>query len=289
VAEGAVGVAVRAIAAHRRKLPPGHEAIHASLTLWEAARGMTTARRQAQTREQLARMVAIALGTGTEVTLRLLDATQPPAAPAPQPPPAATPPPVSLAPSRTGRESARAPTFLTGLVVLLVTILTVGVMDAVLAPTPQARGTTPAPPVHAPSVAAGHAQVARPPLAPPPPPAPVLPPTSAGDVMALTLRYETPGCGPGSVCHVRVDLAIQPSRAVHPLTWTVYSIDACTGELTPLGIAGATVLRGWTRVAGDSFPRVPTGHVSRLVAITDGPARASSAQVALTDPSSCTG
>jgi hypothetical protein len=288
VAEGPVGVAVRAIAADRRKLPPGHEAIHASLTLWEAAPGMTTARRQAQTREQLARMVATVLGTDTEVTLRLVAASQP-APPLPPPLAVKAPQSVDMAPSRTGRESARAPTFLTGLVVLLVTILTVGFVDAVLAPSHPVRGATSGSTAHAPSVATGRAQVARPQLAPPPSPSPVLPPTSAGDVMALTLRYDTPACGPGSVCHVRVDLAIQPSRAVHPLTWTVYSIDACTGELTPLGIAGATVLRGWTRVVGDSFPRVPAGHASRLVAITDGPARASSAPVALTDPAGCAG
>jgi hypothetical protein len=290
VAESPLGVAVRAIAAYRRKLPPGHEAIHASLTLWEAAGGMATARRQAQTREQLARMVATALGTDVEVTLRLVDATQP----APATPPAVpVPQPVTPAAPEPGREGARAPTFLTGLVALLVTLLTVGFMDALLAPSTRTPSTASAAPLHTPSAAARPAGPAQP--APPrparaaAPQAPVLPPTSAGDVMALTLRYETPSCGPGSVCHVRVDLAIQPSRAVRPLTWTVYSIDACTGQLTPLGIAGTTVLRGWTRVAGDSFPRVPDGHVSRLVAITDGPARASSPPVALTSPSGCGG
>jgi hypothetical protein len=233
----------------------------------------------------------MALGADVEVTLRLVDATRP----APATPPAMTAPPpaapASAAPAATGpgREDARAPTFLTGLVALLVTILTVGFMDAVLAPSTLVRSTTSAAPAHAPSAAARPAQSASPSPAPPVPPSqsPVLPPTSAGDVVALTLRYETPGCGPGSVCHVRVDLAIQPSRAAHRLTWTVYSIDACTGELTPLGIAGATVLTGWTRVSGDSFPRVPDGHVSRLVAITDGPARASSPPVALTSPSGC--
>src|SRR5207247_5494367 len=77
-----LGVAIRAIAGSRRKLPPGQEAIHASLTLWEAAGGMATARRQAQIREQLARMVAAARGA-TAVTLRLVDAAAPKAAPAP--------------------------------------------------------------------------------------------------------------------------------------------------------------------------------------------------------------
>ena len=42
----------------RRLLLAGHEAAHAGLTLQEGARGMATARRQAQAREQLAAMVA---------------------------------------------------------------------------------------------------------------------------------------------------------------------------------------------------------------------------------------
>ena len=65
------------------------------------------------------------------------------------------------------------------------------------------------------------------------------------------------------------------------------SVDTCTGHLTPLGTAGATVLRGWTRVIGDSYPRVPTRHISLLVAITNGQARAASAPVALAAPPGC--
>ena len=76
---------------------------------------------------------------------------------------------------------------------------------------------------------------------------------------------------------------------MHLLTWTVYSVDSCTGHLTPLGTAGATVLRGWTRVIGDSYPHVPRGHAGRLVAITDGSARASSAPLDLAALSGCGG
>ena len=56
--ESSLGLAVRAITGSRRLMPPGYEAAHASLTLWEGARGMATTRRQAQAREQLAAMVA---------------------------------------------------------------------------------------------------------------------------------------------------------------------------------------------------------------------------------------
>jgi hypothetical protein len=56
--ESSLGRAVRAITGSRRLMPAGHEAAHASLTLWEGARGMATARRQAEAREQLAAMVA---------------------------------------------------------------------------------------------------------------------------------------------------------------------------------------------------------------------------------------
>jgi serine/threonine protein kinase len=56
--DSSLGLAVRAITGSRRLMPAGHEAAHASLTLWEGARGMATTRRQAQAREQLAAMVA---------------------------------------------------------------------------------------------------------------------------------------------------------------------------------------------------------------------------------------
>jgi serine/threonine protein kinase len=56
--ESSLGLAVRAITGSRRLMPAGHEAAHASLTLWEGARRLATTRRQAQAREQLAAMVA---------------------------------------------------------------------------------------------------------------------------------------------------------------------------------------------------------------------------------------
>jgi serine/threonine protein kinase len=56
--ESSLGLAVRAITGSRRLMPAGHEAAHASLTLWEGARGMATTRGKAQAREQLAAMVA---------------------------------------------------------------------------------------------------------------------------------------------------------------------------------------------------------------------------------------
>jgi serine/threonine protein kinase len=295
-AQSPLGVAVRTIASSRRKLPPGQEAIHASLTLWEAAGGMATARRQAQIREQLARMVATEQGTAG-VMLRLVDAHEP-AAPPPQAPSA--PERVSSAPSRSVQVSAVPPTFLAGMVaLLLVIVVTVGAMVAVLAPSSAVEGSAPVASAQVPSTAPSQAPVTTPSQASPtqPPPAPpspqppqlVLPPASAGEVETLTLRSETPTCAPGSVCHVRVDLTIRPSRRAHPLTWTLYSIDGCTGQLTPLGTAGATVLRGWTRVLGDSYPHVPAGHASRLVAITDGPSPASSAPVDLAAASGCAG
>jgi protein kinase-like protein len=56
--DSSLGLAVRAITGSRRLMPAGHEAAHASLTLWEGARGMATSRRQARAREQLAALVA---------------------------------------------------------------------------------------------------------------------------------------------------------------------------------------------------------------------------------------
>ena len=53
-----LGLAVRAIIGSPRLLPAGHEAAHASLTLWEGARALAGERRQAQARAQLAGMVA---------------------------------------------------------------------------------------------------------------------------------------------------------------------------------------------------------------------------------------
>src|SRR5206468_8903429 len=75
-----------------------------------------------------------------------------------------------------------------------------------------------------------------------------------GDVQTVTLTSESPSCGPRSVCHVRVNLRIRPSRRVHLMTWTVYSIDSCTGHLTPLGTAeiGRASCRegGWSAGVG---------------------------------------
>jgi hypothetical protein len=54
----ALGLAVRAITGSPRLLPAGHEAAHASLTLWEGARGLASPRRRAQARAHLAALVA---------------------------------------------------------------------------------------------------------------------------------------------------------------------------------------------------------------------------------------
>ena len=286
VAESALRVAVRTIAGSRRKLPPGQEAIHASLTLWEAAGGMATARRQTQIREQLARMVSVAQGTA-EVKLRLVDA----AVPVPAALPAASPAPgrarrTSSAPEQV---SSLPPTFLAGMgAMLLVIILTVGSMVAMLAPSGPMGSATPAVAASAPSVGTPPPELSATPAAPPAAqPTPALPPGSAGDVSSVTLRSETPTCAPGSVCHVVVNLSIRPVRSAHFQTWTLYGIDGCTGALTPLGTAGAHVHRGWTKVIGDSYPRVPTRHISLLVAITNGQARAASAPVALAASPGC--
>lgn len=56
-ADGALAAAARAMAASRRRLPAGSEAVHASLSLWEAAGRLAGSRRQAQARQQLAALV----------------------------------------------------------------------------------------------------------------------------------------------------------------------------------------------------------------------------------------
>jgi hypothetical protein len=240
--------------------------------------------------------VAVAQGSA-EVTLRLVDVAKPVPVPVGQTT-TPVPAPVSAAPAPVEEGSLRPPaTFLAGLVSLLVvTILTVGsILDIVLAPNSTLQTTTLAAPSEpAQPAALGAAPAALPPPAAPPappaqPPSPVLPPPSAADVQSVTLQSQTPSCAPGSVCHVRVSLAIRPSRSVHLQTWTLYAIDGCTGGLTPLGTAGANVLRGWTRVIGDSYPHVPRGHASGLVAITNGAARASSAPITLAAPPGCAG
>jgi hypothetical protein len=295
IAESPLGVAVRSIATFRRKLPRGHEAIHASLTLWEAAGGMATARRQAQTREQLARTVAAALGLdGEEVAQTLVEASPPAPVPpvdvfAPRLPPAeavaAEPVPAPAEDQPPEPAPARQPGLLSGLALLLVTVLAVGVMDLSMAPRPARQ---------APAAAhRGGATHQQPTARPPPPPvadvaaAPALPPPRAGNVLSVTLQPQAPACAPGGPCPVRVTLGIQPAPGIQFVSWTVYAIDPCTGELTPLGSAGAVVHTGWTQVIGDSYPNLPPAGTGELVAITDGDARAASRPVAVAAPAAC--
>jgi protein kinase-like protein len=305
IAESSLGVAVRSIATFRPKLSRGHEAIHASLTLWEAAGGMATARRQAQTREQLARTVAAALGLdGDEVALTLVGVGPPAPVPpvdvlaprlplvepvAAEPAPAAAPAPASApvpAPALVPEPPpARQPGLLSGLLLLLITVLAVGVTDLSMAPRP-ARP--------APAALRGGATHQRPaarkPATPPAAPvtaAPALPPARDGSVLSVTLQPEATACAPGAACPVRVALEIQPAPGVQLVSWTVYAIDACTGDLTPLGSAGAVVSTGWTQVIGDSYPHLPPAGAGELVAITDGAARAASRPVPVAGPAAC--
>jgi Protein tyrosine and serine/threonine kinase len=106
-----------------------------------------------------------------------------------------------------------------------------------------------------------------------------LPPASAGDVLAVTL--DVAGCAAGSACTISVEVTLQPSPNRRSISWTLSSIDLCTGRAVPLAASTVAAQAGWTHVIGLSTVTLPASSAQVLVAITDTPARAASSLAAV--------
>jgi hypothetical protein len=106
-----------------------------------------------------------------------------------------------------------------------------------------------------------------------------LPPASAGDVLSVSL--DSSACSPGSPCTISVEVALQPSASRRNVSWTLSSIDLCSGRAVTLGTATVTAQPGWTHVIGLSTVTVPAASSQVVVAITDAPAQAASSLSAI--------
>jgi serine/threonine protein kinase len=114
---------------------------------------------------------------------------------------------------------------------------------------------------------------------PAPPAAPAvslanLPPSAAAGISLVTI--DTSGCTAGSACTISVEVTLQPSPTRRNVSWTLNSIDLCTGA--PVQLATTTVLAqaGWSHVVGLSTVTIPRTPAQVLFAVTDSPGRASS-------------
>jgi hypothetical protein len=106
-----------------------------------------------------------------------------------------------------------------------------------------------------------------------------LPPASAGDVLAVTL--DVSGCAAGAACTISVEVMVQPSPSRRSVSWTLSSIDLCTGRAVPLAASSVPAQAGWNHVIGLSTVTLPASSAQVLVAITDSPARAASSLAAV--------
>lgn len=245
----------------RKKVRAGYEASQARLTLWEAAGRLASRQQQGLARRRLAELVAAVLER------KALPAT---------------------APVATGMFESRgkgARGLLAGAAALIAIVVSCGVVAVVFAPggrSMQAAETASAP--SAPSFRDDRPQplaTVTPPRRAAAPEAPV----AAGDVKGVTAILSG-GCGAGGLCTLRVQVSLRPAAIARQVSWTVTSVDPCTGLEHVLGVSEVGAQPGWTTVIGSLRIRVPEVP-SALVVTTDSPARAASTPVALNGVASC--
>jgi hypothetical protein len=84
------------------------------------------------------------------------------------------------------------------------------------------------------------------------------------------------GCVAGSACTISVEVTLHPVPSRRNVTWTLASIDLCTGTPILLASVSVTAQPGWSHVIGLSTVTIPRSVAQVLVAVTDSPGRASS-------------
>jgi hypothetical protein len=236
---------------------------------------------------------------------RGLTPTAPAAVPTPAPAPAPAADPTRPQPQRAGRRrTLLALVAAIGLLVLCLIMVFASASPALKrapaparpAPTAQIVGeprpTTDPAPVVAPAPAYGDVPVTTPvtavpgaqatttqSAAPRAPAAPALsianlpPPTAAG-ISSVTVDIS--GCAAGSACTISVEVKLQPVPSRRNVSWTLDSIDLCTGTPVLLASVSVTAQPGWSHVIGLSTVTIPRSVAQVLVAVTDNPGRASS-------------
>jgi hypothetical protein len=105
-------------------------------------------------------------------------------------------------------------------------------------------------------------------------------PAAAGSVAAVDLR-PLERCAPAAVCTVRLLVRLVPSSEPQVVTWSYQVVDRCTGtsRITPGGTVTVPPLADRATAVG--VVALPPSDGVALVAITDAPASAASAAVAV--------
>jgi hypothetical protein len=101
-----------------------------------------------------------------------------------------------------------------------------------------------------------------------------LPPPAAGGISQVTL--DVSGCSAGSACTISVEVTLQPLPSRRSVSWTLDSIDLCTGAPVQLATSSVLAQSGWSHVIGLSTVTIPRSPAQVLFAITDSPGRTSS-------------
>ena len=101
-----------------------------------------------------------------------------------------------------------------------------------------------------------------------------LPPATAAGISSVTVDIS--GCVAGSACTISVEVTLHPVPSRRNVTWTLDSIDLCTGAPILLASVSVTAQPGWSHVIGLSTVTIPRSVAQVLVAVTDSPGRASS-------------
>jgi hypothetical protein len=101
-----------------------------------------------------------------------------------------------------------------------------------------------------------------------------LPPATAAGISSVTVDIS--GCAAGSPCTISVEVTLQPVPSRRNVSWTLNSIDLCTGTPVLLASVSVTARPGWSHVIGLSTVTLPRSVAQLVVAVTDSPARASS-------------
>ncbi|MGH7904526.1 MAG: hypothetical protein ACREPA_10465 [Candidatus Dormibacteraceae bacterium] len=270
----------------------GYEAARASLALWESGGRLAATRRQAQARQELARLVEVALrpagaGGGSDRVSGAVE--EPPAAGRVGGAHA-----VALAAPRRVSPPWRGVAVGMGLVAACALLTVASFHFPSLA-----AGITAAP---GPTPVAQRPDLGPAPFPPPPPAAaprtPPVPkpaagsvlhsaslgPAGAGAVLAVS-AWLAGACGPPAGCPVAVQVSLRPALTSRAVSWELDSVNACTGAATVLARDSVVARPGWTRVLGVSEVQPPGS--SLLVAVTREPAHAASAPLRMEMPPAC--
>ena len=285
-AESPLGLyARRLVRGTRGRRSTGYATIQARLALWEVAGRLATQRIQAQARQRLGELVT---GAPAKVSPPLRGPARA-KAPVSRSSPAVPIPPVApvraIALPTKARSAARpVPTLalagLVGAVVAAVFALsTLPVVGAPLSAHPAPANTEKPMPssslIDEPLSEAALARAAGTPR--PQVPIPALAPASAGQVTAVKAAPAAGACAPGSICQLHVEVWVQPSGRARGVSWSVKSVDLCSGAVQDLGGGAFTAQPGWTHVASENGFDLPGVKAQALVVVSETPDRAASA------------